>query len=124
MKAYKPDSETLMSVGSYKVQAMTEISEILSNKGDLDIDVADKIREELEENIELPQGLEFEEPGPTISADDTGDWIVAEIEITPNKFAEVYALEGAFTLQLYDGEEFKEPTTSVDELSEQLAEIK
>lgn len=112
-----------MKRGSHKVYNMTETANPLSNIGDMNPDAAQHVRQELDSNLELPDGAHIidSEPGPC--EDNSGDWVMAQVELTPDRVATIYALEGAYTFQMYDGEEFKEPTTSVEELSEQLANI-
>lgn len=102
---------------------MTELSNLLRNLGTLDEQAADTIRDTVEASLNVPDRMELKDDEPTISADGSEDWIIAEIEVNPDRVIEIYALAGAYTLQMYDGETFREPTTSVEELNQQLASI-
>jgi len=102
---------------------MTTLVEVLNDASGIDEQTADKIREVLDDQLTVPEEIELKDSQPAIASGDTGDWIVAEFEVTPNRSGEIYALEHAHTLQVYDGEGFLEPTTSVEHISQQLADI-
>lgn len=102
---------------------MTTISEILDDADRVDEELADVIREKLDDRLEVPDHIEAKDDEPSVASDNTGDWIVFEFEVTPDRAGEIYLLNGAFTLQMYDGEEFLSPCVSVEELNEQLASI-
>jgi hypothetical protein len=102
---------------------MTSISEILGDADRIDEELADAIQEKLDGNLEVPDHIEVKDNEPSVASDNMGDWIVWEFEVTPDRAGEIYLLNGAFTLQMYDGEDFLTPSVSVDELNEQLASI-
>lgn len=102
---------------------MASINDILSSSGEITTQVAQNLRQEIEDNLELPEDTELQSEGPTIAEDNTGDWVIAEIELDADTMAEIYALNGAFTLQMYNGNKFLKPTRDIKDLSEQLADI-
>jgi hypothetical protein len=102
---------------------MTETDYPLSDIKTLNAETADQVREVLEYNLVLPEDIEIDNLEAYPCKDRSGDWVIAEVELTPDRVASIYALQGAYTFQIYDGEEFKETTKSVRELNKQLANI-
>ena len=102
---------------------MTELNQLLGNIEELGPEVADSIRNRLDDDLEVPEGVEVLDQEPEIASDDTGDWIVAQFQVGEDRLGQIYALAGAYTLQVYDGEDFLEPTTSLEELNQQLESI-
>ena len=102
---------------------MTTISEMLGDADRIDEELADAIREKLDDDLEVPDHIEAKDDEPSVASDNMCDWIVWEFEVTPDRAGEIYLLNGAFTLQMYDGKEFLAPSVSVEELNEQLASI-
>lgn len=103
---------------------MTELSQLLGNVEELNEEVADSIRGKLDEELEFPDNIKILDDKPEVASDDTGDWIIVQFEIDGDRHGEIYALAGAYTLQVYNGGTFLKPTTTVEELNRQLKSIK
>ena len=103
---------------------MRSIHDILSNSGDVDREVAEALYKELRKNLDLEQAMRVSNDHPYESEDQSGDWVIVEIELVEGDEASIYALDGGVLLQMYDGEEFLDPVDNIHALNQQVKRLR
>ena len=102
---------------------MREMHEILREADGVDQEVAEELYRSMEEHLELPHGYRVHNLSPYESGDQSGGWVIAEIDLDGGEQASIYALDGGVLLQMYDGEKFRDPVDNIGALNQQTQSL-